>query len=424
MAQEIWNTGVSRRGFMAGASGLAAGAVLAGTAERAAAQDAAGQGGQAATGVVRDADVPNQLVGRPAEVENELRQPEERRLGWAVAGLGNFATSYQIPALGRARYSELKGLVSGNPEKAAEIAARTGVAEGSVYSYETFDQIADNPEIDVVYVITPNSLHRDLVVRAFEAGKHVMVEKPMATTPEDCEAMIAARDAAGKKLMVAYRAHFEPVNLMAATMIREGQLGDLTFMSSDHHRPLDPSTPKDQWRMRRELSGGGSFIDIGIYSLNGTIWFMDEAPAALSARTWSPEGDERFAEVEAVCTVQLRFPSGRLATLSSGYIADKKRIDAWGSQAVAVLDPATEYMGNRLRVSTSEGTEDRQSEFGSQEQFTREIDHLSQAIMNGTEVLTPGEMGLRDVRLIQAIYQSAEETGRWIELNEDGSARS
>ena len=113
--------------------------------------------------------------------------------------------------------------------------------------------------------------------------------------------------------------------------------------------------------------------------------------------------------------------AGRLATLSSGYIADKKRIDAWGSQAVAVLDPATEYMGNQLRVSTSEGTEDKQSEFGSQVQFDREIDHLSQAILNDTEVLTPGEMGLRDVRLIQAIYQSAAETGRWIELNEDGS---
>jgi predicted dehydrogenase len=420
MAQELWTTGVSRRGFMAGASGLAAGAVLAGAAGPSAAQvDQA-----AAAGVVRDGNLPNELVGRPAEIENELRQPEDRRLGWAVAGLGNFATSYQIPALGRARYSELKGLVSGNPKKAAEIAARTGVAEGSVYSYETFDQIADNPEIDVVYVVTPNSLHRDLVVRAFEAGKHVMVEKPMATSAEDCEAMIAARDAAGKKLMVAYRAHFEPVNLMAATMIREGQLGDLTFMSSDHHRPLDPSTPKDQWRMRRELSGGGSFIDIGIYSLNGTIWFMGEAPAALSARTWSPEGDERFAEVEAVCTVQLRFPSGRLATLSSGYIADKKRIDAWGSQAVAVLDPATEYMGNRLQISTVEGTEVKQSEFGSQEQFTREIDHLSQAILNDTEVLTPGEMGLRDVRLIQAVYRSAGNGGAWVELNQDGTVAS
>ncbi len=146
MAHHIWTADVSRRGFMAGASGLAAGAVLAGTAAQAQAQE-----GQAAAGeVVRDANVPNELVGRPAEIENELRQPEARRVGWAVAGLGHFATSYQIPALGRARYSELKGLVSGNAEKAAEIARRTGVDQGSVYSYETFDQIADNPEIDVV----------------------------------------------------------------------------------------------------------------------------------------------------------------------------------------------------------------------------------------------------------------------------------
>ncbi|MBP1807320.1 Gfo/Idh/MocA family protein [Rubellimicrobium aerolatum] len=416
MAQDIFTAGLSRRGFMAGASGIAAGAVLAGAAQ-------AQESGQGAAEVVRGEDPPNRLVGRPAEIETELRQPEARRVGWAVAGLGHFATSYQIPALGRARYSELKGLVSGNPEKAAEIARRTGVAEGSVYSYDSFDSIRDNPEIEVVYVVTPNSLHRDLVIRAFEAGKHVMVEKPMATTPEDAEAMIAARDAAGRKLMVAYRAHFEPINLMTATMIREGRMGDLSFLSSDHHRPLVPEDPKDQWRMKRDLAGGGSFTDIGIYSLNGVIWFMGEAPEALSARTHSPPGDARFAEVEAVCTVQLRFPSGRLATLSSGYIADKKRIDVWGSEAVAVLDPATEYMGNRLMVSMAQGTQEMQSEFGSQVQFDREIDHLSQAILTDSDVKTPGEMGLRDVRLIAAVYRSAAEAGRWIELNEDGSAR-
>ncbi|WP_210526496.1 Gfo/Idh/MocA family protein [Rubellimicrobium arenae] len=417
MAHQIWTADLSRRGFMAGASGLAAGAVLAGgAAGPAVAQQ------QGAAGVVEGPDLPNALVGRPPEVDNELRQPETRRLGWAVAGLGNFATSYQIPALGRARHSELKGLVSGNPEKAADIAARTGVPDGSVYSYETFDQIADNPEIDVVYVITPNSLHRDLVVRAFEAGKHVMVEKPMATTPEDCEAMIAARDAAGKKLMVAYRAHFEPYNLMAGTMIRDGRLGDVSFMASDHQRPLKPEDPKDQWRMKKDLAGGGSFTDIGIYSLNGVIWFMGESPAALSASVYSPPGDERFAEVEAVCSVQLRFPSGRLANLSSSYIADKKRIDVFGSAGVATLDPATEYMGNQLMLKTSAGTQEMTSDFASQEQFTREIDHLSRAIMNDTDVLTPGEMGLRDVRLIQAVYRSAAENGAWVQLNDDGTA--
>lgn len=412
MADPILNMPLSRRGLMIAAGGLAAGATLvAGTAS---AQEG---------GVVEGPDLPNSLVGRPAEVDVELPQPETRKLGWAVAGLGNFATSYQIPALGRARYSKLAGLVSGNPDKAAEIAARTGVPTESVYSYEGFDAIVDDEAIDVVYVVTPNSLHRDLVIRAFEAGKHVMVEKPMGVSAADCEAMIAARDAASKKLMVAYRAHFEPINLAAATMIRDGSLGEVTFMSSDHHRPLVASDPKDQWRMQKALAGGGSFTDIGIYSLNGVIWFMGEAPAALSARTWSPPGDPRFAEVEDVASVQLRFSSGRLATLSSGYSADKKRIDVWGSDGVAVLDPATEYMGNRLMVSTADGTTEVGSDFGSQVQFDREIDHLSRAIIEGTDVLTPGEMGLRDCRLIEAVYRSAAESGRWIELNADGSAR-
>lgn len=409
MPDDILGLSVSRRGVLAGAGGLA---VL-----------AAGTPAPAQDGVVRGPDLPDDLVGRPAEIEVELPQPEGRRLGWAVAGLGHFATSYQIPALGRARYSKLAGLVSGNPAKAAEVAARTGVDPAHFYSYDTFDRIADDPAIDVVYVATPNSLHRDLVVRAFAAGKHVMVEKPMGISAADCEAMIAARDAAGRKLMVAYRAHFEPLNLAAATMIREGSLGHVSFATSDHHRPLVPSDPKDQWRMKRALAGGGSFTDIGIYSLNGLLWFMGEPLAALSARTWSPPGDPRFAEVEAVASVQLRFLSGRMANISSGYVADKKRIEVFGADAVATLDPATEYMGNRLLVRREGGTGEVRSEFGSQVQFDREIDHLSRCILEGRDVLTPGEMGLRDCRLIEAVYRSAAESGRWLELDEDGTVR-
>ena len=226
---------LSRRGLIAAAGSLVAGAALAGGP--ATAQEAG------ASGEVVRGEPPNRLVGRPAEVETELPQPLARKVGWAVAGLGNFATSYQIPALGRARYSRLAGLVSGNRDKALEIARRTGVEEGSVYSYDTFDGIRDNPEVEVVYVVTPNSLHRDLVVRAFEAGKHVMVEKPMAASSEDCEAMIAARDASGRKLMVAYRAHFEPLNLEAARMIEAGELGEVSFASSDHQRPSTPRRP-------------------------------------------------------------------------------------------------------------------------------------------------------------------------------------
>ena len=206
-------------------------------------------------------------------------------------------------------------------------------------------------------------------------------------------------------------------------MIREGALGEVSFATSDHHRPLVPEDPKDQWRMKKALAGGGSFTDIGIYSLNGLLWFMGEPLAALSARTWSPLGDARFAEVEAVASVQLRFLSGLLANISSGYMGDTKRIEVFGSEAVATLDPATEYMGNRLAVKREAGTEEVRSEFGSQVQFDREIDHLSRCIIEDRDVLTPGEMGLRDCRLIEAVYRSAEAAGEWLELNEDGTIR-
>lgn len=408
---DLPETGLSRRSLIAAAGGLAAGVALA--PRLAAAQGAAG----AAAPVVQGPDLPNRLVGRPGAFEEPLAASEGRRLGWAVAGLGHFAVNYQIPALGRARSSRLAGLVSGNPGKAAAIARATGVEEASVYSYETFDGIANNDDIDVVYVVTPNSLHRDLVVRAFEAGKHVMVEKPMATSSADCEAMIAAARAAGRKLMVAYRAHFEPNNVETERRIREGSLGDLSFLTSDHARPLDPQASQDHWRMKRDLAGGGSFIDIGIYGLNGAIWFLGETPSELSAHAWSPEGDARFAEVEALCAVRLRFPSGRLVNLSSSYVADTKRIEVFGSEAVATLDPATEYQGNRLLLKTERGREEVSQEDPSSVQFEREIDHLSEAIINGTEVRTPGEMGLRDVRLIEAIYRSAAEDGRWLSLD-------
>jgi predicted dehydrogenase len=230
--------------------------------------------------------------------------------------------------------------------------------------------------------------------------------------------MIDAAKAAGRKLMIAYRAHFEPYNMEARRMAAAGELGKFWFASSDHHRPLDPSKPRDEWRMRKDIAGGGSLVDIGIYSLNGLIWLLGENPVAVSATTHSPPGDERFTEIENTMTAQLEFASGARANISSGYTADKKRIDLWGDKAVAVLDPATAYKDNKLTVS--EAREQRQviAEATSAEQFTSVVDHLSAAIRNNTGVAAPGEMGLRDMRIIEAIYRSAD-TRRRVELNPD-----
>ncbi len=369
-------------------------------------------------------EIPATPIGRPEpKLESPPPEPEADRLGWAVAGLGDFAQGYVIPkGLGGARKAKLTGLISGNAEKARSVAARHGVPERALYGYDMV-RLAEDDTIDVVYVVTPNSTHAELAMRALEAGKHVMCEKPMANTPEECRRMIDAAKAADRRLMVAYRAHFEPNNVWVKEMIEKGEIGPITFASSDHHRPLDLSLPRDEWRAKKAVAGGGSLVDIGIYSLNGVLWFIGENPVRLAATIHSPPGDPRFAEVENQMTAQLVFPSGVTANISSSYTGNVKRIEVFGDKAGAKLDPATAYIGNRLTVATGEANEQFVPKEPSEVQFSHEIDHLCDAIRDGAPIATPGEMGLRDINLIHAIYKSAAE-GRWVDLAEDGSARS
>ncbi|KQP16714.1 Gfo/Idh/MocA family oxidoreductase [Methylobacterium sp. Leaf93] len=384
----------------------------------------AGIGGVLASERAASQAIPTTPTGRP---EPKLDQPpplaREKHLGWAVVGLGDFAQAQILPAFQRARRSRAVALVSGNPEKAKSVADRYGIGPGGLYDYASMGKMADNADIAAVYIITPNSTHADLTIKALEAGKHVLCEKPMATSSAECRRMIDAAKAADRRLMIAYRVHWEPHNLRAKAMMDAGELGEVRFASSDHHRPLEPGKPRDQWRMLKAVAGGGSLVDIGIYGLNGVQWFFGESPSSVSASMHAPAGDSRFAEVEDVFTAQLVFPSGRRATVSSGYSADKKRIDLWGDKAVATLDPGTAYQGNRLVIGNAKRADEILTAEGDAVQFTGEIDHLSQVIAEGGELRTPGEMGLRDVRLIEALYQAAA-TRRWVDLNPDMTMRS
>ena len=418
----------SRRGFMrTSALGLGAGMGLGLGGLDALAQAA---GPETAGRAIGSGQTPpanpleRRAAGRPEpELDATPRpSPPERRVGWAVCGLGHFAQNYAIPAIGRSAEAKLTGLISGSRDKALAVAGAWGVPEASVYDYG-MQGLADNDDVDVVYVITPNAIHEENVIAALEAGKHVFCEKPFAHNSAAAQRMMDAAKAADRRIMIAYRAHFEPNNTALKEMVQKGELGDIWYATSDHHRPLDPEVERDQWRMVRALAGGGSLMDIGIYSLNGLIWLLDEVPERLVATTFSPETpDGRFGEIEAIGQVQLVFPSGRRASISSGYVANKKRIDLWGSKAVAVLDPATEYFGNRLTLSTAEGDEMPTPSKPSEQQFTGEIDHFSQAVRDGVPILTPAEMGLRDMHLLEAIYISAER-GEWVEVNPDGTLR-
>ena len=331
---------------------------------------------------------------------------EEKKLGWAIVGLGKFATKQLIPAFQDCKHSELVALVSGSPDKAKRIAAEYGVDAKNIYNYQNYDSIKDNPAVDVIYIVLPNSLHAEYTVRGAQAGKHIMCEKPMATSVEDCQKMIDACRQAGKKLMIGYRAQYEAHNLKAIELIREGKIGKLKLITSDHGRPLKPDQPEDKWRAEKELAGGGSLMDIGIYSLQATRYLTGEEPVEISATISNTPGDPRFKEVEENINFSLRFPSGVLANCSSSYgYFEVKRFQAFGSEGTLTLDPATDYDEHNLTVKTDAGTEEiKVKEFN---HFAAEIDHLSECILENKTPKTPGEEGLQDVKLMMAIYEAA-----------------
>ncbi|MFN6570620.1 Gfo/Idh/MocA family oxidoreductase [Dendronalium sp. ChiSLP03b] len=348
----------------------------------------------------------------PAPAKEPL--PPEKKLGWAVVGLGKFATQQIIPSFGECKRSKLVALVSGDRTKAERYAQQYGVNPKNIYNYQNYDSIRDNPEVDVIYVILPNGLHAEYSIRGAQAGKHIMCEKPMANTVEECQAMINAAKKSDRKLMIAYRCQYEPYNLTAIQIAQSGKLGKLKAIASDHGRNLDLKDPADRWRANKKLAGGGSLYDIGIYSLQAARYITGEEPQEISAMMYSTPGDPRFREVEENVNFVLRFPSGVLSNCTSSYgYSDTKRIQVFGSDATLELDPATDYYQHRLTIKRKNGNEEQNIE--EKNQFALEIDHLSESIMQNKQPKTPGEEGLQDVRLMQLIYEAAR-TGKTIKV--------
>jgi predicted dehydrogenase len=329
----------------------------------------------------------------------------KKKLGWAVVGLGQLSVNQILPALTQCKRSRLGGLVSGSPEKARHLAQVYGLDPKHIYSYESYDRIVNDPEIDVVYIVLPNSMHAEYTIRALKAGKHVLCEKPMATTVADSEAMIAEAKRAARKLMIAYRLHFEPFNLaLTKFALDDSELGSTRFIMADAGFNIgDPA----QWRLRRKLSGGGALMDIGLYSLQAARYLSGQEPTELSAMTHATPGDPRFDEVEELVTFSLRFPSGILANCSGSFGAGINRFRVAKQRGWAELDPAMNYSGLRMRVSRGGVIEERPQRVV--DHFGAEMDHFSECVIENKEPKTPGEEGLRDMRLMMAIYESARE---------------
>jgi predicted dehydrogenase len=351
--------------------------------------------------------------GQPLRGNPQMPEPPAKRMGYAVVGLGSFAIGQVLPGLQAASQSSVTALVSGNPEKARDIGARYGV--NRIYDYKNFDKIADDKDIDCVYIALPVGLHAEYTIRALKAGKHVLCEKPMASTVAECEAMVAAAKAANRQLGVAYRVHFEPNNVEALRRLRAGEIGDIRYFSGETGFPANPAYPPVKWRLEKALGGGGSMYDIGIYALNGCLMYVDEPPIAVSAVYTTPAGDPRFTEVEGGVDWRLMFASGITAQGSSSYTfayTSQQRI--LGTKGYIALNPATDYSSVGGVIHTDATRPIRAGD--SLVQFAAQLDGFSTAARTGQPHRTPGEMGLRDMRIIQAMYKSADNGGATVKL--------
>ncbi len=242
----------------------------------------------------------------------QLRVPDPpgKKLGWAIVGLGRLSINQILPAFAKCEGSKVVAFVTGDRAKGEKLAARYGVDPKSIYNYQNYEALRDNPEVDIVYIVLPNGMHAEYTIRAAKAGKHVLCEKPMANTPKDCEEMIRASREANRKLMVAYRVRYEPYNQTLIKIAREGKLGPIKVVVSDHGFNIGDPT---QWRLKKDLAGGGSLMDIGVYALQAARYTTGEEPTEVNAMEFTNRSDPRFKEVEDTINFQLRFPSGALA---------------------------------------------------------------------------------------------------------------
>lgn len=349
-------------------------------------------------------------IHAPSEQGGEPPNPEpmNNRLGVAVVGLGHLSLEQILPGFGEAKHVRVTALVSGDKAKAKVLAGQYGVPEKSIYDYQGFDKIKNDESVDIVYVVLPNSMHAEYTVRAAEAGKHVLCEKPMATSVQDCQRMVDACDSAKRKLMIAYRLQYNPAHRAAIKMARSKQFGDLRFLTATNGQN---DLPDRQWRQIRSLAGGGSLPDVGLYCLSAFRYITGEEPYEVTGQITQPKNDSRFAEIEDVCTFTLRFPSGVFASGSSGYsFHENRHLRMMAESAWFGLDPAFGYNNLNLQIGRKEdkSSSEEQRRFAPHNQFATEMDDFAQRIRKDIKPLTPGEEGLQDQKIIEAIYQSAK----------------
>lgn len=322
---------------------------------------------------------------------------QDKKLGVALLGLGKYSEEQLAPALEKTQRCRLAGIITGTPEKAAKWKEKYKIPDKNIYNYQNMDSIRDNPDIDIVYVVTPNALHATYTIRAAKAGKHVICEKPMATTVPDCEAMIAACRQAGKMLSIGYRLHFEPHHRTFMEFAKKKTYGDIRKIVAENAQEME----KGVWRLDRERSGGGPLMDLGIYCVQGALYSAGVNPVRVSAKEGPKTDTDKFAEVEQSIDFQLEFPGGAIASCRTAYVGKANRLRVEAQKGWYELEPAFEYVG--IKGKTTQGSMGLENV----PQQTLQMDDFADCVLHNKPTRVPGEMGLRDVKILMAIYEAA-----------------
>ncbi|MDC0270394.1 Gfo/Idh/MocA family oxidoreductase [bacterium] len=357
---------------------------------------------------------------------------DKKKLGLAIVGLGGYATGCIAPEVSACSHVRLAGVITGSSEKGSEWAKQYAFPEDAIYGYDQIDKLAADDRIDIVHIALPNSMHAEYAIKCAKAGKHVMVEKPMAISSEECEAMIAAAKEAGVLLGVNYRLHWEPHHVKATEIIGEGKLGNLSSgnyeFSWGYARGLQgPNKDKiKKWLLDPKMAGGGALFDTGVYPIQAACYLTGQTPIAVRGMA-SKVHPELFPDgVEETMSYELQFEGGFQALCRASYSHIYHQCSTMGERGIVEIKGAPRSpRGWGSAFTQSNGKPNPKALFHGYTKIELEqtlqqsvlLDEFAKAIKKGAKIFkTPGEMGLRDVKIIEKIYQSAENVGKLISL--------
>lgn len=331
-------------------------------------------------------------------------ESNKKKLGLALMWLGYYSTDILAPSIQMCKNTYLAGIITGTPSKAEEWSAKYNLKKENIYNYDNFDDIVNNDDIDIVYVVLPNGLHKEFTIRAAKAGKHVICEKPMAVNAAECREMIDACNENNVQLTIGYRMHFEPNTQEIMRLAKDKDFGDIRQISTGAGFNMSSF---DSWKSKKELAGG-AMMDMGVYPLQAARYSTGEEPISVSAQTFKIRPDK--IEADEVTSYQLQFPSGTVANCDTGFHANFNYLKVFCEKGWYELDPFSSYNGIKGKKSKGEFN------FPQVNQQARQMDEVAWCIMNDKPMRVKGEEGLKDIIVVEKIQESIALGGKTVEI--------